>query len=37
LPGSRQSIWPIDVNRNWRITFEFHEGNAFIVDYEDYH
>lgn len=22
---------------NWRITFEFRDGNAYIVDYEDYH
>jgi proteic killer suppression protein len=37
LKGNRDGLWAIDVNRNWRITFEFHEGNAFIVDYEDYH
>jgi len=22
---------------NWRITFEFQDGNAFVLDYEDYH
>ncbi|MBI5659667.1 MAG: type II toxin-antitoxin system RelE/ParE family toxin [Nitrosomonadales bacterium] len=25
------------VNGNWRVTFEFENGNAFVLDYEDYH
>ena len=25
------------VSANWRITFEFADGNVYIVDYEDYH
>lgn len=29
--------WSITVNGNWRITFEFENGNAFVLDYEDYH
>ncbi len=29
--------WSITVNGNWRITFEFVDGNAFVLDYEDYH
>jgi len=37
LKGDRQGLWAIDVNRNWRIVFEFKDGNAYIVDYEDYH
>ncbi|NOR23235.1 MAG: plasmid maintenance system killer protein [Desulforhopalus sp.] len=37
LKGDRQSLWAIDVNKNWRIVFEFTDGNAYIVDYEDYH
>jgi len=37
LTGSRQGIWSITVNGNWRITFEFIEGDAYIVNYEDYH
>jgi len=24
-------------NGNWRLTFEFSDGNAYILDYEDYH
>lgn len=37
LTGKRQDIWSITVNKNWRITFEFRDGDAWIVDYEDYH
>ena len=37
LKGNRDVIWSITVNGNWRITFEFIDGNAFILNYEDYH
>ena len=37
LKGSASGRWSIWVNGNWRITFEFREGDAFIVDYEDDH
>jgi len=37
LAGDRKQIWSITVNGNWRITFEFEHGNAYIVNYEDYH
>ncbi len=37
LKGDKQGMWAIDVNKNWRITFEFIDGNAYIVNYEDYH
>ena len=37
LKGRRKGIWSISVSGNWRVTFEFTEGNAHIVDYEDYH
>lgn len=37
LKGDRRGIWSITVNGNWRITFEFLEGHAYIVNYEDYH
>lgn len=37
LKGSRKNLWSITVNGNWRITFEFESGNAYIVNYEDYH
>jgi proteic killer suppression protein len=37
LKGSGQGRWSIWVNGNWRITFQFEQGNAHILDYEDYH
>ena len=37
LKGERKRIWSISVSGNWRITFEFIDGNAYIVNYEDYH
>ena len=37
LKGSLKSLWSITVNANWRITFEFSDGNVYIVNYEDYH
>jgi proteic killer suppression protein len=37
LKGKSRGRWSIWVNGNWRVTFEFHEGNARVLDYEDYH
>ncbi|UQB42280.1 type II toxin-antitoxin system RelE/ParE family toxin [Thiomicrospira microaerophila] len=37
LKGERAGIWSISVSGNWRITFEFTDGNAYILNYEDYH
>jgi proteic killer suppression protein len=37
LKGDRDEIWSITVNSNWRVTFEFVDGNAYILNYEDYH
>jgi proteic killer suppression protein len=37
LKGSERSRWSIWVNGNWRVTFEFRDGQAFLLDYEDYH
>ena len=37
LKGKKERLFAIDVNRNWRIVFEFKDGNAYVVDYEDYH
>ena len=37
LKGKLKGRWSISVSGNWRITFEFRDGNAFILDYEDYH
>jgi len=37
LKGKLQGRWSISVSGNWRITFEFRDGIAFVLDYEDYH
>ncbi len=37
LKGSLKGLWSITVTANWRITFEFTDGNIYIVNYEDYH
>ena len=37
LKGKLAGRWAISVSGNWRITFEFRDGNAFILNYEDYH
>ncbi len=37
LKGGSQGRWSIWINGNWRITFEFENGNALVLDYEDYH
>ena len=37
LKGKLKRRWSVCVSGNWRITFEFKDGNAYILDYEDYH
>lgn len=37
LKGNLDGYWSITVNANWRLTFRFEDGNAYIVDYQDYH
>ncbi|WP_428354265.1 type II toxin-antitoxin system RelE/ParE family toxin [Methyloprofundus sp.] len=37
LTGDLKGRWSISVSGNWRMTFEFEDGDAYIVDYEDYH
>ncbi len=37
LKGDQKGRWSIFVNGNWRLTFEFIEGDAYLLDYEDYH
>jgi len=37
LKGRLKGRWSVSVSGNWRITFEFREGNAYVLDYEDYH
>lgn len=37
LKGQQRGRWSIWVNGNWRMTFEFRSGHAYLIDYEDYH
>ena len=44
LPGYKlhqlkgfENRWAVDVDENYRLTFDFFEGDAYILDYEDYH
>ncbi len=37
LKGNMSGRWAITVNGNWRLTFEFKDGHAYVLDYEDYH
>ena len=37
LKGKESGRWSIWVNGNWRLTFEFIDGHAYVLDYEDYH
>jgi len=37
LKGNRAGLWAINVSGNWRVVFEFIDGHAYVVNYEDYH
>ena len=37
LKGQQAGRWSVTVNGNWRMTFEFKDGDAYVLDYEDYH
>lgn len=37
LKGALSDLWAVSVSGNYRITFEFKEGHAYILDYQDYH
>ena len=37
LKGTLKNHWSIRVSVNWRITFRFEDGNAHVVDYQNYH
>ena len=37
LKGDLQGFWSVTVKANWRIIFKFDAGNAFDVDFVDYH
>ena len=37
LKGKLEGVWSVKVSANWRLTFRFQDGNAYVVDYRDYH
>ncbi len=37
LKGKLAGHWAIDISGNWRISFKFERGDAYDVNYEDYH
>ena len=37
LKSNLKGHWAVKVSGNWRITFKFIDGNAYVVDYQDYH
>ena len=37
LKGHSAGHWSVWVDENWRLTFAFDNGNAVLVDYQDYH
>ena len=37
LKGKMKGLWAAKVSGNWRIVFSFNEGNAYNVNYIDYH
>jgi toxin HigB-1 len=37
LKGAMAGRWSVTVNGNWRLTYAFENGDAILVDYEDYH
>lgn len=37
LEPKNRGIWSVKVSGNWRITFRFEGGDAFEVDYVNYH
>ena len=37
LKGNLKEHWSVMVNGNYRITFIFKNGDAYILDYQDYH
>jgi toxin HigB-1 len=37
LKGDLKDFWSVTVRANWRVIFRFEEGDAYDVDYIDYH
>ncbi len=37
LTGDKKGQYAVSVSGNWRVFFEFADGDAYIVNYGDYH
>jgi len=37
LTGDRKGQYSVRVSGNWRVIFEFVNGDAYVVDFDDYH
>jgi proteic killer suppression protein len=37
LSGALDGHYAVSVSGNWRLTFAFQNGDAVLVDYQDYH
>ena len=37
LKGDRAGFWSVTIQANWRLIFRFEDGDAYVVDYLDYH
>jgi len=37
LSGDKKGQYAVNVSGNWRVFFEFGDGDAYRVNYDDYH
>lgn len=37
LKGEYKEYWSISISGNWRIIFQFRDGDIYNIDYLDYH
>lgn len=37
LKGHLKGYWALTAKANWRIIFQFQDGNVYLVDYLNYH
>jgi toxin HigB-1 len=37
LKGQMKGFWAVTVRANWRVVFRFAAGNAYDIDFVDYH
>jgi proteic killer suppression protein len=37
LKGKLKDHWTVRISGNWRVTFRIEDGDAYVVNYQDYH